>query len=115
MSHRHLLLAVLVPVLAAGCAVSTEEPAPTPDESTATAEGAAKIGPCAAVRCKDGYRCVAKHGVASCQPVLCAVSACGPALGLPNRICPDGVTVSGPTGNCLKTSAGCGWEVISCP
>jgi hypothetical protein len=30
-------------------------------------------------------------------------------------LCPDGVTVAGPTGRCLRQADGsCGWEVISC-
>lgn len=46
----------------------------------------------------------------------CPKAMCGPALGMPNRICPDGVTVSGPTGECLQNPDGtCGWEVKSCP
>lgn len=71
--------------------------------------------PCATLRCRDGYACVASGGLAACEPVLCADGACGPALGMPNALCPDGVTVSGPTGNCLEYSTGCGWEVVSCP
>ncbi len=51
-----------------------------------------------------------------CTSTQCAPSACGPALGMPNHLCPDGVTVAGPTGNCLKHADGtCGWEVLSCP
>ncbi len=47
---------------------------------------------------------------------LCAVEACGPALGMPNSPCADGVTVAGPSGRCLKhADASCGWEVLSCP
>ncbi len=50
-----------------------------------------------------------------CEPV-CPVWTCGPSLGMPNRICPDGVTVAGPTGRCLPNPDGqCGWEVINCP
>jgi len=46
----------------------------------------------------------------------CAEGSCGPPLGLPNSICPDGTTVAGPTGRCLLNADGtCGWEVISCP
>lgn len=49
--------------------------------------------------------------------VLCAKSACGPALGIPNYVCPDGHTVAGPTGDCISTKADptCHWQVISCP
>jgi hypothetical protein len=44
----------------------------------------------------------------------CSVDDCGPPLGMPIYECPDG-TIAGPTGNCVATPAGCGWEVISCP
>jgi hypothetical protein len=44
----------------------------------------------------------------------CDVSDCGPPLGMPNYQCPDGST-AGPTGECLQTLDGCGWEVIECP
>lgn len=47
---------------------------------------------------------------------LCDPSACGPALGMPNWLCPDG-SVGGPTGRCLSDpkSGACGWEIRSCP
>jgi hypothetical protein len=45
----------------------------------------------------------------------CDVAKCGPQLGLPNGMCPDG-TISGPTGRCLLNADGsCGWEVLQCP
>jgi hypothetical protein len=48
---------------------------------------------------------------------LCEERACGPALGMPNRLCPDGISVEGPTGRCLRDpeSGACGWEIASCP
>jgi hypothetical protein len=48
---------------------------------------------------------------------LCDERACGPALGMPSRLCPDGVSVAGPTGRCLRDSGSgaCGWEVTACP
>jgi len=48
----------------------------------------------------------------SCEP-----QACGPELGMPNRLCPDGVNVAGPTGRCLRDPAldVCGWEIATCP
>lgn len=48
---------------------------------------------------------------------LCAKSACGPQLGMPNYTCPDGKTVAGPTGECISTTADpqCHWQIISCP
>jgi hypothetical protein len=46
----------------------------------------------------------------------CPTRRCGPPLGLPNTLCDDGVTVSGPTGRCLRNAdRSCGWEVIACP
>lgn len=46
----------------------------------------------------------------------CADDACGPALGMPNQLCPDGVHSSGPTGRCLRQADGtCGWEIAECP
>ncbi len=51
-----------------------------------------------------------------CAATTCAAKACGPALGMPNKLCSDGVTVSGPTGKCLKNADGtCGWEIVGCP
>jgi len=50
------------------------------------------------------------------QPLDCKSSDCGPQLGMPNRLCPDGKSTAGPTGRCLRNSNGeCGWEVTSCP
>jgi hypothetical protein len=48
---------------------------------------------------------------------FCEERACGPALGMPNRLCADGVSVAGPTGRCLRhpESGACGWEIASCP
>lgn len=47
---------------------------------------------------------------------ICSATDCGPALGMPNYLCPDGKTIAGPTGKCLADSAGkCAWEVITCP
>lgn len=58
----------------------------------------------------DGI-CIAGY---DCLP--CQVADCGPALGMPNTLCPDGKTMAGPTGKCLPSGWGtCGWEVISCP
>jgi len=48
-------------------------------------------------------------------PRLCAPAQCGPGLGIPNYLCPDGVTLAGPSGRCLRgTNGGCGWEVVAC-
>ncbi len=46
----------------------------------------------------------------------CPARACGPQMGMPTRICPDGVHSSGPTGRCIKKDGGaCGWEMATCP
>ncbi len=46
----------------------------------------------------------------------CPIEKCGPPLGAPNYICPDGETVAGPTDRCLLEPSGrCAWEVVSCP
>jgi hypothetical protein len=46
----------------------------------------------------------------------CPELECGPALGMPNKLCADGKTMSGPTGKCLRNTDGsCGWEVLGCP
>lgn len=71
--------------------------------------------PCATLKCMAGYTCVASEGVASCVNNCDLPGACGPALLMPNTLCDDGVTVAGPTGNCLDYGGQCGWEVISCP
>lgn len=48
------------------------------------------------------------------EPATCEPTACGPALGMPNRPCSDG-TIAGPTGRCLRQPDGaCGWEVLTC-
>ena len=46
--------------------------------------------------------------------LTCPPQACGPPLGMPSWICPDGGT-GGPTGRCLALPrGGCGWEVAWC-
>jgi len=60
--------------------------------------------------------CNAGHCALRSAPALCQDGACGPELGLPNVLCPDGKTVAGPSGRCLQNADGtCGWEIISCP
>ena len=61
---------------------------------------------------KDSNGCV----VYACDKSECEKSECGPELGMPNSLCSDGKTTSGPSGRCLRNPDGkCGWEVISCP
>ncbi len=48
---------------------------------------------------------------------LCEPAECGPALGMPNWLCPDGEHFGGPTDRCLRDpdTGACGWEILSCP
>lgn len=81
---------------------------------------------CGSNVCGEGEYCC-NESCGQCAPVggfctqqycgsVCGPNDCGPALGMPNYICDDGVTVAGPTGNCLAQKDGaCGWEVIGCP
>ena len=76
---------------------------------------------CLDTDCPDDLMCITIYDGPGtvCRPVPseeCPVESCGPALGMPNTLCPDGVSVSGPTGRCLRQAdAACGWEVLSCP
>lgn len=47
----------------------------------------------------------------------CHPGNCGPEPGMPNALCPDGKTMSGPSGRCMHDpiAKDCGWEIISCP
>ena len=45
---------------------------------------------------------------------VCEAADCGPKPGMPNEICPDGVTMSGP-GECIATEYGCAWDIVQCP
>jgi Somatomedin B domain len=82
--------------------------------------GKSKSGACwCDAKCVQfGDCCADADATCSVIPVggECAPAACGPALGMPNQLCADGVHTSGPTGNCIKNADGtCGWEVLSCP
>jgi hypothetical protein len=48
---------------------------------------------------------------------LCEPRECGPRMGMPNILCPDGESIAGPTGRCLRSLETdlCGWEIASCP
>ena len=83
--------------------------------------------------CPDGKVCVddpndgcdPNNGGADCGGICvddvpvggeCAADLCGPAPGMPTKLCPDGKNVPGPTGKCLKNDDGtCGWEIAECP
>ncbi|MEE2788807.1 MAG: hypothetical protein VX589_15835 [Myxococcota bacterium] len=53
---------------------------------------------------------------ADCEnPVACTVDECGPAPGVPNRDCPDGINVEG-FGPCQRLENGeCGFPRLTCP
>ena len=45
----------------------------------------------------------------------CTLEECGPPPMMPNYLCSDGVTVTGP-GNCIQSDEDqCYWEIITCP
>jgi hypothetical protein len=70
---------------------------------------AARTGPsCEFAACPGGGSPGDIHGIAPC-----AKEECGPALGMPNSICPDGVTVAGPV--CQRTNGTCSYTVVACP
>ena len=59
----------------------------------------------------DGGRCVLHDRRAECP-----AGSCGPQLGMPNYLCPDGKTVAGPSSRCLANpDSTCGWEIVQCP
>ncbi len=52
---------------------------------------------------------------AAAVDVACTLQECGPAPLAPNILCPDGVTVAGPS-ECMTLADGtCGYEFIECP
>jgi hypothetical protein len=82
--------------------------------------GKAKKGACwCDVACLQyGDCCADADAVCNLSPIgaECSAGACGPALGMPVKLCSDGVHTSGPTGKCLKQAdATCAWEISSCP
>ncbi len=44
----------------------------------------------------------------------CTEDQCGPQLGMPSYECWDG-SIGGPTGRCIESDGGCGWEIRDCP
>jgi hypothetical protein len=48
---------------------------------------------------------------------VCDPAECGPPLGMPNWLCPDGESIAGPTDRCLEDPevGQCGWEIADCP
>lgn len=80
--------------------------ATAPSATTSTAPSASASGSSSATSGDD----------AGAPRAECDAKQCGPRLGMPNRTCPDGVHMSGPTGKCLKNADGtCGWEILACP
>jgi len=73
---------------------------------------------CVPISCPNGMSSEDTDGD-GCDDVcvnLCPDEACGPALGIPNYLCPDGQTWAGPTDQCIANENGqCGWEVVQCP
>ena len=64
----------------------------------------------------DANGCTIYSCPANATDVTCEKSECGPELGMPNYLCPDGKTTAGPTGECLRKKNGeCVWEILSCP
>lgn len=50
------------------------------------------------------------------DPNACKAEDCGPAPQLPNMLCADGQSMSGPTGRCIKgDDNSCAWEILDCP
>lgn len=60
------------------------------------------------------WTCVDASCVAHCEtPGECSAEDCGPAMGMPNWLCPDG-SLRGP--NCERLADGsCGWMIHDCP
>lgn len=67
------------------------------------------------------FGCKPPNDTSNDQPVPpIATDACEPwdCGGFPDGeqvLCPDGVTVSGPTGECVAHGSECAWKVVSCP
>ena len=81
---------------------------------------------CPPAECTSGETKEADDGCNTCEctedgswacteevcPLECGPDDCGPALGMPNYLCPDGVTMAGP-GDCIVQEGDvCGWEII---
>ena len=45
---------------------------------------------------------------------MCSDEDCGPALGMPNYLCDDGVTTADPQAE-MQDSGECGWTIVECP
>src|SRR3989344_9274407 len=64
---------------------------------------------------QDECGCGCKLIESNTTQTACEPSDCGPQLGMPNYLCPDGKTTAGPTGRCLRNSDGTrGWEGNNC-
>jgi hypothetical protein len=80
-------------------------PCPKPQACTEEAKG-----------CPDGSS-VSRTGP-NCTfpacPAACTATECGPAPGMPNYLCSDGVTTAGP-GACERVNGVCGYKIVVCP
>lgn len=92
-----------------GECVDGESDTCTPGESFEADDG------CNTCSCPDnGNKDEAMCTLMAC-PEECPEGACGPALGMPNYLCEDGITTAGP-GDCEMTDDGiCSWTVVTCP
>jgi hypothetical protein len=92
------------------CGCGCVEPVGTPCGDTSCGAGEYCCNDSCGICAPIGAVCIQ----IACAPA-CAPEDCGPPLGMPNTLCADGETVAGPTGSCIPTADGCGWEVVSCP
>ena len=98
------IVSVLAAIVFTGCVVVTSTP---PDAGPPAGTGA----PTATATAVPTATATATSTAAECTP-----ATCGPAPKMPNKLCSDGKTTSGPTGKCVATKdGGCGWEIASCP
>jgi hypothetical protein len=70
--------------------------------------------PAIAKACPDGSSVTPTGPNCTFPECPCTKAECGPELGMPNYLCPDGKTVAGP-GPCARTNGVCGYTIVSCP
>ena len=96
-------------------AVSRDEDGGAPEVMSCAFEGV-EYPDGAAIPAGDGCNtCRCENGIVdgcteiSCQPEECTEEACGPAPGVPSRLCDDGITMAG-RGPCERQENGeCAW------
>jgi hypothetical protein len=70
---------------------------------------------CNTCSCPDsGLKSEAACTDMACPPE-CTEEQCGPAPGMPNYLCDDGVTTAGPGACEPQANGNCGWTIIECP